>query len=195
MHGRAAGLTLLELMLVVALTGLTVVKLGLVLDLAGKEPTRASAEALLEDQARIVLDRLVYAVVGASRDSLVPDPEFPLFSDGLEYRVSLGVDNGRAVWSDPEGVGLSAEGTSVLWSSAVGTPEERRVVWCRNVRALLARELGNGLDDNGNELIDESGLAFTLDGRALTIRLTLESRHADGRPFATSVGTTVTLRN
>jgi hypothetical protein len=63
------------------------------------------------------------------------------------------------------------------------------------VRELLEGELPNGLDDNGNGLIDESGLSFEIDGDTITIRLTLERFDAEGTLITRTVETAVTLKN
>ena len=53
----------------------------------------------------------------------------------------------------------------------------------------------NGVDDNGNGLIDEQGLAFTIFRNTVTIRLSLLRLSADGQPIEKTVETTVTCRN
>ena len=42
-----------------------------------------------------------------------------------------------------------------------------------NVAALLEGELANGVDDNGNGLIDEAGFCVSREGENLTVRLSL----------------------
>jgi hypothetical protein len=40
-------------------------------------------------------------------------------------------------------------------------------------------EVMNNLDDNGNGLVDESGLCFTFEDNTVTVRLTLEAEGPD----------------
>jgi hypothetical protein len=67
-------------------------------------------------------------------------------------------------------------------------------VWSTAVAALLEGELANGLDDNGNGLIDEPGLAFTVDGNDVTVLLTLEREVRGGRSIARTFTSTVRCR-
>ncbi|MCZ6597746.1 MAG: hypothetical protein O7B99_08925, partial [Planctomycetota bacterium] len=89
----------------------------------------------------------------------------------------------------------SEGGQKVVWKQNPGTPEERRVAWCNTVRPFLGGELMNGIDDNGNGLIDENGLSFTVDRNAVWIRLSLERMSKDGSTVTESVETVVTCRN
>jgi hypothetical protein len=63
------------------------------------------------------------------------------------------------------------------------------------VREALEGEAFNGLDDNGNGLVDERGLAIELDGDVLTVHLSLERRGPDGAPIVRTQQTSVRLRN
>ncbi len=70
-----------------------------------------------------------------------------------------------------------------------------RVVWngitlCE-VAPFLEGEIPNGMDDNGNGLIDERGLSFTFDRHSVRIRLTTQAR-VDGELRVQTVETTVT---
>lgn len=53
----------------------------------------------------------------------------------------------------------------------------------------------DGVDNNGNGLIDEEGLSFELDGSTLIIRLALEKVDHKGRTHTVSNETSVTFRN
>ena len=82
----------------------------------------------------------------------------------------------------------------MFWSRNPETNEEVRVVWTSLVSPYLEGEIPNGMDDNGNGLIDEKGLSFVVDRNAVTIRLTLDQL-VDGRMVTKTVQTTVTCRN
>ena len=163
---RAAGFTLVETMIALALLSLVVVQVTLVFSSASEETAKTAGAMNLEAQARRVLNLVAYAVMSADRAALFPDPE---------------------------SVGLNAA-TQVLWRQNPGEPEERRVAWCNAVRPFLEGELDNGVDDNGNGLIDERGLSFTLDKDLVTIRLSLGRAGKEGETVV-CVETSVTVRN
>ena len=120
----------------------------------------------------------------------------PLFSNTLEYRISLGFEEGEVVWSEPEQIGLDeTDPAKLVWSESMGTETERSVVWCNHVRPFLEQELPNAIDDNDNDVIDEAGLAFVLSGDSVTIRLTLEREGPGGSTMSRTRETTVTCRN
>ena len=83
----------------------------------------------------------------------------------------------------------------MAWIEDPGLPGEKRARWCRYVADYLEGEVPNGLDDNGNGLIDEPGLCFTQENGLLVIRLTLEETTSSGEVLTQSVETIVTCRN
>lgn len=153
-----------------------------------------AASITLEDQARVALDRIAYAVMGSDRESLDPNLESPAFSADIEYKVSLGVVNGVVVWGEPEQIQVPGGSSELVWAQNPGDPDERRVVWSRLVAPLLEGELPNGVDDNGNGLIDEQGLTFVLTGNSVEVTLTLSRPNEDGPPIIETVTTVVTCR-
>ena len=195
MRTSRAGFTLLELGIVMVLLVIVAVKAVMLFDIAAESQTEDTAQVALEDQARRTMDQIAFAVMGANRETLFPDPESPTYSEDVQYEVSLGVQAGAVVWGDPERIALGQGNQQVVWSQNPGEPEERRVVWTNVVRPFLEGEFFNGVDDNGNGLIDERGLNFTLQGNRVTIRMTLERTSPDGAVFTQSVSTGVTLRN
>jgi prepilin-type N-terminal cleavage/methylation domain-containing protein len=190
-----AGFTLVEAIIALALIGLVVTKLTLVMGDAQEAHTEETTAMVLEDQAMELIDKIAYAIVGSSAESLDPNPVAPFFSPRMRYMISLGVEDGKAVWSEPEEIGLAAEDGELYWGQNIGAENERRVVWANTVSELLEDELANGEDDNGNELADELGLAFVLDGASVTIRLTLERVDEDENKIQVTRWTSVTCRN
>jgi prepilin-type N-terminal cleavage/methylation domain-containing protein len=189
-----AGFTLIEVLIAMTLAAVVIVKLTMIMDSASDAGTEQIASLALEDRAREVLDKIAYAVMSAGRDQLLPDPESPEYSTSLTFNISLGVQDGEVILSDPEQI--SGEGVQVFWKQNPGLPEERRVAWCNTVRPVMWKEIGgNLLDDNGNGLSDEPGLSFTLHRDAVTIRLCLERPGKDGTAITQEVETVVTLRN
>ena len=193
---RRAGFTVIEVSIAVVLVVIVGIKVALLLDMASAAETEDAAEMVLEDQTHRVLDQIAFAVMGANRETLFPDPESPTHSAEVQYEVSLGVQEGEVVWGDPEQIGLEAGNDArLLWLENPGELEERRVVWCNIVRPFLEGEEQNGVDDNGNGLVDEKGLNFTLQGNMVSIRLSLERTRAGGETITNTVETRVTLRN
>lgn len=192
---RRAGFTVIETIIAMTLIGLVLTKLTLVMDEARRAHQEESLSMALEDQAMELLDRIAYAIVGSSRERLTPALAAPFPMAEIRYQVSLGVEDGLTVWSDPEIIGLSEESRQVYWGQNVGEVNERIVVWANTVSEMLEDELMNGVDDNGNELADELGLAFVLDDRSVTIRLSLERERNEGKSIQVTRETTVTCRN
>jgi type II secretory pathway pseudopilin PulG len=190
-----AGFTVVEVVIALTLIGLVLTKLTLVMDEARRAHQEESISMALDDQAMELLDKIAFAIVGSSAESLDPTPEAPFYSGTIHYQVSMGVEDGKVVWSAPEVIGLTEETGQVYWGENVGQAGERVVVWANTVSEMLQNELLNGVDDNGNDLADELGLAFVLDAKAVTIRLTLERERDDGQKIQVTKETTVTCRN
>ena len=188
------GFTLLELMLALALLGIVMYKGLFVVSNAVKSSSEITTDVIVEDQARKVLNQIAALVMSSDRDSLNPVAAAPLSSEDIGYRVNLGLQDGEIVRGDPELIGMEEDIQQVFWSKNPETPEEVRVVWSNLVAPYLEGEIPNGMDDNGNGLIDEKGLSFVIDRNAVTIRLTLD-RVVEGRPVTKTVQTTVTCRN
>ena len=190
-----AGFTVVEAVIAMTLVGLVLTKLTLVMDEARHAHQEESLSMALDDQALELMDRISFAIVGSSAESLDPTPVAPFPCATIHYQITLGVEDGKVVWSDPEVIGLSQDSGQVYWGQNVGAAGERIVVWANTVSEMLQDELLNGIDDNANDLADELGLAFVLDGKSVTIRLSLERARDDGKKIQVTKETTVTCRN
>ncbi len=195
MTPRRSGFSLVEMMIALVLLGIVVTKLTIVIGEARDSFGRESARMSIEDRALYVLDQIAYAVMGSDRDTLTPDPSLPTFTSKLRYQISMGVEDGQVVWSEPEVIGLTEDGRSVYWAQNEGEEDQRLVTWANNVSQLLEREFLNGTDDNENGLMDENGLNFVIDRDSVTIRLTLVGEDSEGETIRHTVETTVTCRN
>jgi hypothetical protein len=189
-----AGFTLIEMCIVSVLTLVVVFKAAYVVDTALGVANDETASMHYEDQARRVLDRIALAVMGSDRETLLPQIE-EIHSNSITYTFSLGLENGAIVWSDPEEISLDAGNSAIQWRENPGAAEERRAVWSNLVSPLLEGEEINGVDDNGNGLIDEDGLSFVLEGQSVVIRLTLRRPEVDGRTVQETVEAVVHCRN
>ncbi len=192
---REGGFTLIEAIISVALIALVVTKLTLVVSDAQQVHRTESASMELEDQASHLIDKIAFAVIGSSPDMIEETMLAPTGASSISYQISLGVEDGEVVWGDPEVVGLDEEGSRVYWGQNVGQVNERLVVWCNTVSRMLEDEFENGIDDNENGLADELGLAFVLDEKNITIRLSLERSDKEGNTIQVTRETSVTCRN
>jgi hypothetical protein len=187
-----AGWTLIEMVLASVLATAVMAKGVFVLSSALSVAGDQTASMHYEDQARLVVDRIALAVMGSDRGTLFPQIE-EIHTNSLRYTFSLGLEDGEVVWSDPEEIRL--DGAAIEWRENPGAAEERRVTWTNLVSPLLEGEEINGVDDNGNGLIDEDGLSFVLDGDRVIIRLTLRRPEIAGGTVEESVESIVTCRN
>jgi hypothetical protein len=187
-----AGWTLIELLLAGLLVTGVMAKAAFVVNEALGLANDQTASMHYEDQARRVMDQIALAVMGSDRDSLLPQIE-ELHTSSIRYSFSLGLEDGEIVWSDPEEIRLGAG--AVEWVENPGAAEERKAVWTTLVSPLLEGEETNGVDDNGNGLIDEDGLSFVLEGQRIVIRLTLRRPEVDGRSVQQTVESIVYCRN
>ncbi len=108
--------------------------------------------------------------MAADAKSLVPGVEAPLDSNSLKFKVHLGIEDGKVLWSDPEEI--AQQGEKVVWRSNLATERERQITWTNLAAQFLEGEIQNGMDDNGNGLIDERGFSIDIRGGYATVRLT-----------------------
>lgn len=194
LHSSARGWTLIELTLAAVLVTTVMAKAAVVTRTALALANDDSASMHYEDQARSVMDRIALAVMGSDRATLLPQIE-EISSDNLRYSFSLGIEDGEVVWSAPEEIRLGDANNTIEWRENPGAAEERRATWTNAVSPLLEGELVNGLDDNGNGLVDEDGLSFVLQGERVVIRLSLRRPEVEGRMVEETVERIVYCRN
>jgi len=192
---RASGFTLLEVVIAIAVAALIFANVGLVMKSGSASHERDSIRGDLDVQLDRTLDRIALSLMSASSDSLDPSAAAPSFQTSLEYVQNLGVQNGEVVVGDAERIELVVQGGEVLWKQRPDQLDERMVVWTRWVANYLDGETPNGIDDNGNGLIDESGLAFVVTGSQIEIFLCLERRGDDGQIVRHQRSAVVACRN
>lgn len=193
---RRSGFTLLELLMVLSLLGIILVKATMLMSTSSDVIGKQSAALVLEDHARIVLDRIALAVMSCDRDSLAPVIAEPGHGTELRYQISLGVEDGEVVWADAEEISFEGiETNQIIWRRNPDLAAEKRVAWSNLVRPFLEGELANGVDDNGNGLVDEEGLSFTIEKNSVTIRLSFGQTLKDGQRITTTLETVATCRN
>jgi prepilin-type N-terminal cleavage/methylation domain-containing protein len=190
-----AGFTLLEMTIGLVVVGLVLGNVVMMMGSSNDAYDRESSKANLELQLDQTLDRIVLALMSASRDSLDPGASNPAFHTALQFRQSLGVQDGEVQTSPQERIEFVVEGGEVIWREQPGEPDGRSVIWSRWTSQFLEGELLNGEDDNGNGLVDETGLSFVIEGSRVTVFLTLERTDSEGNRDVISRSAVVHCRN
>ena len=195
--GRQSGFTLLELM--IALTILVLVAMNVSMATrTGSQAARSGAfYQTLNDEADQTLDRISLALMSSDADNVYPVAVAPLYTSEVTYSVSLGVANGELIQSPPESITWEQveDRGRVRWCESPGLPEERSVTWSNWVPMLSDGEDFNGADDNGNVIVDESGLAFDMQGELVNIHLTIERQGPEGKWLPTTRRLQIACRN
>jgi type II secretory pathway pseudopilin PulG len=195
MRRREGGFTIVEVVIAAAILGLIVLNMSMVMKTSSAAYGTGVFKSVLEDQAELTMDRIELAVMSSSEKAISPQNAAPLSTPVLDYESSLGFQEGKLVSSDPERIQFLPTTGQVVWSQNPGLPEERSVVWSNWVPFHLEKEIANGTDDNGNGLIDETGLAFDKSGPKVNINLTLERKDSEGKVHTKTSKSVVTCRN
>jgi prepilin-type N-terminal cleavage/methylation domain-containing protein len=128
------GFTLLELVIATALLSLVLGAVGLV-QMRTRDASRVGmAREQVETLCRRALDRVAEELQGVGHSLLFPDPSTNFGTGTITYQHPTGVSNtGVVSWDEPSSLALQLE----------------------------PGETDNGLDDNGNGLVDERCLVLT----------------------------------
>jgi hypothetical protein len=121
--------------------------------------------------------------------------ENPLYDSRLDFEINIGFEDGEPVFGEPQRIELEDTDNAVVWTQDPDAAEQRRAVWARHVRELLEDEVLDGVDNNGNGLIDERGLNFSVDGKLIVVRLTIERPGPHGGLVTKTLESRVTCRN
>jgi hypothetical protein len=172
----------------------------------------ANTQDGLQIRARRSLDRIADEVEMAGASGLVPLPTLPFGSSTISFATPTGIIGGVVQWGDTtriqfqysatdpkdgvdnDGNGMIDDGQVVL-TRHLGLANQQSVVLVHGVTEYMDGENANAADDNANGLIDEKGLSFDIQGKTLTIRLTLGNKDARGTLNERTVETSVRLRN
>lgn len=199
---RKGGFTLIEVMIAMAILGLLVANVGLV-SRAGTQAAQAGLfEQLVEDELEQGLDRVRLALMSSTASNLYPTMPAPLSQAYITYSTSLGYENNILVESEPERISWSptTNGGQMVWELNPDQLGKRRVVWSNSVPSLQMGELANEVDDNGNGLQDEQGLAFHVESGSaeevqVFVHLTIEKTNPNGQLVPSARSINVTCRN
>lgn len=194
--GRRAGFTLLEMSVALVLLVVVIGNVYSLLRQSSKSLGAQNAHFDIDTQAQRAMDRITMALVGASADTLAMPTAAPFSKSSLNYKESLGMQDGNIVSSPEQRIELSnVDGGEAVWIENPGTPQEKRVVWSKDIPPMLEKEIENGVDDNANGIIDETGLSFVKNGKSITVYLTVRRTTQDGHVVEKRLQDTVTCRN
>ena len=196
---RQAGFTLIEALIAMTVFLLITLNVKLVVG-AGQSAASAGAFMMsIEDELNLTVDRMSLALMAADSSEVDGYGLAPVSSETVRYQTALGMDDGRVVHGPLEDlryIRTAEDQGRVEWRENPGTDEEWKVVWSKHVPiAHKAEILDNFEDDNGNDLQDEGGLAFTMLGRVISIHLTVAREDDDGRQLSRNKRSVITCRN
>ena len=183
-----AGFTLLEIVIVMLI--FSIISTAALTLLISSQNVFGSGTTIanLENQARRIVEQLANEIQQSSVSRLSPaPPALPEYLDSMTYQINIGYVNGVIQWSTP---------ITLAFQYAAG-------------------ETDDGIDNNGNGMIDEGFLTRTQDGvtqyitywvkddgfhlsidrNKLRIHLELENTNNRGTIMETSVETIVELKN
>jgi len=192
---RARGFTLVEVSVAAVILILLVSNVMMVMRSTSSAFASTAFKTVLDEQADQTLDRITLAVMSSRSDDVIPTMTAPSSASSIEYQTGLGVENGVAVAGDPEKIELVPDSGEVRWTVTPVGGNTRTAVWARSVKTFYSKEEANGIDDDGNGLVDEPGLAFAKDGSRVSIFLSLLRSDANGTPYQAVKKAVVSCRN
>jgi hypothetical protein len=204
-------LTVVELVISLTVLAVVLLGLGMVVSSGTKSYQTGVTATQLQQLSQRAVDRMAEELLEAGVGTIAP--QVPNTGDDqINFRVNTGFNGANIVFGpettltmqmfpgeldngvDDNSNGLVDERQVVRIVDPLG-PDPQTVVLSRWVRELFEGELPNGNDDNGNGLIDEPGFSVLQQGRAITLRLTLERADPEGRVVTSSAETVVRVRN
>lgn len=208
---RQAGFTMVDGLIGLTLTAVIIGAAVTVTNTTASSTRTTVAQSRVTQQAHRILDKLSKELLGAGAHTISPSP-LPDGASTMTFRKAIGWNAGMITWSedrrlqlidspdDPvDGVDNDDDGViddqQLILTVDVGTPDETSVVLADPINRLVFSEDSNGVDDNGNGLVDEPGVCFQLQGEVLTIRITLSLSDDSGAQYSQSVECSVHLRN
>ena len=208
-----SGFTLLELVMAVSILAVILAITYPILTTGTTAYGSGVKRVDLDRNSNRVIDEIAGHMSLAGASTVYPNVSAPTWSSYVVYYENQGYLDGAVQWGpvqviywrhateesndnqDNDGDGLVDEGEIVRWTYDYDTGEPKTVVLATNVPEYLEGEIPNGVDDNGNGLIDERGLAFSRTGRVWTIRLSLQKPGGNDRSLIQTVETAITPRN
>lgn len=176
---RSSGLTLVEMSISLVILGVVLGSLYSVLQTANGAFSENALQMNLESRGARAIARAISALRVADQASVNAIPTPPLSAVGVTFQANEGYGSTEVGWSTPQRVEFDAAAGRLMLTRDPGLPSESEIPWGSGVPALLEGELANGLDDNGNGLIDEPGFCVVREGDVLVVRLTMQDQRED----------------
>lgn len=211
--GARSGFSLLELTIAVAILSVMMWLAGTVTDRSKKAFRESSLQQRADNEARRTVDRIATELSYAVTATLNPNPANAGGTDTIVFRQVVDLVGGIPVQGNQIRIRIEAEPGEV-WNDGidndgdesidemrvtltrdVGLATETTVVLCNGVSRLLEGELPAAADENGNGLVNESGLWISRAAEVLTIRLSVQERSRGDRGAVGTVETSVRLRD
>ena len=210
-HARTnSGFSALELLVAVSILAFAIGVPLVLLSSSQQLQTAATTRAELRLQARRAVDRIAEQLAASSAGWLAQNALPP---PGITYQVASGWAAGGPIVQPAEQLALVVTPTDpdngvdddrdglvderrLEWTTDFGLPSARTHVLCNDVLENLAGEVaGNGVDENGNGLLDEPGFVVTIGVDDAVIRLSLGGRDSQGVRIDHTTVRTVAFRN
>jgi prepilin-type N-terminal cleavage/methylation domain-containing protein len=190
-----SGFSLVELMIGIAVAGLILGNLAMVVRTSTTAVESGVFGSNLEDRADRTMDRIALALMSTSAEKLDEVQFAPNHVSAIDYEVVVDVVDGDPFEGVPERIEFDAQEGRIVWKRAPDSPDEMENVWTRWVPGMQEGESFNGVDDNGNGLADEEGLAFNREQEQILVRLTLQREDSKKVVYVRSRSRRVTCRN
>jgi prepilin-type N-terminal cleavage/methylation domain-containing protein len=196
---RRAGMTLVELLVASAILSVFLMMAMIMARSSSEFYSTASINGARELAVESSLNEMVNELM-ETRASTITQPVSlltpPSSSKTLTFRRVLSFDAAKGIYESGPLTRISLEGTTIFITTDADSPTPQQRFLIDGVAEMAAGELPNGVDDNGNGLVDEGGLAFVLE-TSFTVRiyLSLERRNAEGVTDVVSGSSLVQVRN
>jgi hypothetical protein len=195
---------------IVVLSMLTAISVDTLLNTANTADA-CIGRSTLDLEAHNLLESLMRELIAADVGSISPNP-FPNGSGTIHFRCLASIQNSALIWSDERSLILRASSrdpqdgmdndrdghideVELVLLRNVGELDQSELVLNEHIPRLAPNELANGLDDDGDGLIDEAGFSIAVNDGILVLRLTIQGRDAAQRRISRSVESAVRLRN
>ncbi|TDJ68565.1 MAG: prepilin-type N-terminal cleavage/methylation domain-containing protein [Planctomycetota bacterium] len=193
-RGRA-GFTLLELLITVTLAALLMASLTSAFRSTGGTVRTVTTAMNLQVQGNRAMRDILNGLRWADTGSLSVIPAPPFFTSEVQFVQNTGFQDTESSWGPPLEIRYDPVLGEIVWTRHPGLPPERQLDRVRFVAPFYDGEIANGLDDNGNGLVDEPGFCMTREGDVLTLNLTLQGEDSAGIMLTRSFTTRLHCRN
>lgn len=211
MRTKASGFTVIEIVLA---SSLSLVIFGALVRTTSRAQglfAWIQVQSDLESDMARAMQRVDSELRMASVTSLAPDLTTPVGADRVwgsdltftGTNAAGQLETKRLTWQmdadellngiDDDGDGLVDEGR-IVFLREEGSPDQSSSVLISGVPNLQDGETNDGTDENGNQMIDESGFAVSVEGSVVTLQLTAQ-RRCSGETLTRMQELQIRLRN